>query len=58
MQNGWRLGTHAFDYNLDFFEIGALDDPAWKLEEPERRLLGPAVAARTGLWGNHGYEAA
>jgi hypothetical protein len=26
-QNGWDLTYHIFDYNLDFFEIGALDDP-------------------------------
>jgi hypothetical protein len=28
-QNGWNLTYHAFDYNLDFFEVGALDDPKW-----------------------------
>jgi hypothetical protein len=50
---------HIFDYNLDFFEIGALDDPAWKLKaEPQDRYLLRAGAARSGLWGNHGYEAA
>jgi hypothetical protein len=56
-QNGWQLSYHAFDYNLDFFEIGALDDPAWRLEDPKVRYLARAVAARAGLWGNHGYEA-
>jgi hypothetical protein len=58
-QNGWNLTYHVFDYNLDFFEIGALDDPKWKLEvEPPARYLMRAAAARAGLWGNHGYEAA
>lgn len=57
-QNGWDLTYHAFDYNLDFFEVGALDDPAWKLPEGSQRYLLRAGAARGGLWGNHGYEAA
>ena len=26
--NGWWLTLHVFDYNLDYFEIGALDEPA------------------------------
>ena len=58
-QNGWNLTYHSFDYNLDFFEVGALDDPSWKLKaEPKDRYLLRAGAARGGLWGNHGYEAA
>ena len=58
-QNGWSLTYHVFDYNLDFFEVGALDDPTWKLDvEPRLRYLERALAARAGLWGNHGYEAA
>jgi hypothetical protein len=58
-QNGWNLTYHVFDYNLDFFEIGAIDDPQWKLDtEPLLRYLHRAAAARAGLWGNHGYEAA
>lgn len=58
-QNGWDLTFHIFDYNLDFFEIGALDDPHWKLKaEPQDQYLLRAAAARGGLWGNHGYEAA
>ena len=56
--NGWKLTYHVFDYNLDYFEIGALDDPAWKLEDPKIRYVERALAARGGLWGNHGYEAA
>jgi hypothetical protein len=57
-QNGWQLTYHIFDYNLDFFEVGALDDPLWKTTDLEKRYLERALAARAGLWGNHGYEAA
>ena len=57
-QNGWDLTYHAFDYNLDFFEVGALDDPEWKLIDGPERYVLRAAAARGGLWGNHGYEAA
>lgn len=57
-QNGWSMAYHAFDYNLDFFEVGALDDDRWKLPDTEGRYLMRALAARGGLWGNHGYEAA
>ena len=58
MQNGWQLTYHAFDYNLDCFELGALDDERWKLPDTPARYLERAAAARAGLWGNHGYEAA
>lgn len=57
-QNGWKLTYHVFDYNLDFFEVGAIDDPKWKLEDPQLRYVERALSARGGLWGNHGYEAA
>jgi len=56
--NGWAMTLHIFDYNLDFFEIGAVDDPAWKLTDPAQRYAQRAAAAKGGLWGNHGYEAA
>ncbi len=57
-QNGWQLTYHAFDYNLDFFELGALDDDRWKLPDGPGRYLKRALSARGGLLGNHGYEAA
>jgi len=57
-RNGWALTYHAFDYNLDFFEVGALDDARWKLPDGPARYVQRAAAARAGLWGNHGYEAA
>lgn len=56
--NGWKLTFHAFDYNLDYFEIGALDDDRFKIVDPEVRIPERAAAARGGLWGNHAYEAA
>ena len=56
--NGWKLTYHVFDYNLDFFEVGALDDSRWKLPDSNLRYLVRALSARGGLWGNHGYEAA
>ena len=59
IQNGWMLTYHVFDYNLDFFEVGALDADQWKIEsQPEVRYTLRAGAPRGGLWGNHGYEAA
>jgi hypothetical protein len=57
-QNGWDLTYHIFDYNLDFFEIGTVDDERWKLPDGPVRYLVRAGAARGGLWGNHAYEAA
>ena len=57
-QNGWNLTYHVFDYNLDFFEVGALDEDRWKLPDDPDRYLVRALSARGGLWGNHGYEAA
>jgi hypothetical protein len=56
--NGWKLTLHAFDYNLDFFEIGALDDERFKIADPKLRIAERAAAAKGGLWGNHAYEAA
>jgi hypothetical protein len=57
LPSGWSLTTHAFDYNLDFYEIGALDAPEWKIASRNEAYLTRAVAARAGLWGNHAYEA-
>ena len=56
--NGWNLTYHLFDYNLDFFEVGTIDAPEWKIADPQVRIAERAVAAIAGLWGNHGYEAA
>jgi hypothetical protein len=56
--NGWTLTFHMFDYNLDHLGPGTIDDPAWKLQDRRASYLARALAARGGLWGNHGYEAA
>ena len=56
--NGWKLTFHAFDYNLDFFEVGALEDDRFKIADPKLRIVERAAAAIGGLWGNHPYEAA
>jgi hypothetical protein len=56
--NGWRLTFHMFDYNLDHLGPGTIDDPMWKMADRTVSYLARALAARGGLWGNHGYEAA
>ncbi|MFC6011532.1 DUF1254 domain-containing protein [Nocardia lasii] len=56
-QNGWQLTYHMFDYNIDFFEVGTIDSPEWKLPDTPARYLERATTARGALWGNHGYEA-
>ncbi len=56
--NGWNLTYHSFDYNLDYFEVGSLDDPAFKISDPQRRIVQRAGAALGGLWGNQAFEAA
>ena len=45
IQNGWSLTYHVFDYNLDFFEVGALDDPAWKLPDDPKRYVQRALGS-------------
>ncbi|MEV4614176.1 DUF1254 domain-containing protein [Kitasatospora sp. NPDC049258] len=54
----WTANLHLFDYNLDFFGPGTLDDPQWRIPDRRAAYLTRAVAARVGLWGNHAYEAA
>ena len=56
--NGWTLTFHMFDYNLDHLGPGTIDDLAWKIADRQASYLARALAARGGLWGNHGYEAA
>jgi hypothetical protein len=56
--NGWTLAFHSFDYNLDHLGPGTIDDPAWKMPDRHASYLARTLAARGGLWGNHGYEAA
>ncbi len=56
--NGWNLTYHSFDYNLDYFEVGSLDDPDFTIADPQRRIVQRAGAALGGLWGNQSFEAA
>ena len=56
--NGWMISFHIFDYNLDHLGPGTIDDPEWKMVDRKASYLARALAARGGLWGNHGYEAA
>ena len=53
----WTLNIHLFDYNIDFFEVGTIDEPEWRHDDAATRYAVRAAAARGGLWGNHGYEA-
>ncbi|MGW8888223.1 DUF1254 domain-containing protein [Streptomyces sp. NPDC055749] len=53
----WESNPHLFDYNLDHFGVGTIESPEWKIADREASYLVRAVAARTALWGNHGYEA-
>lgn len=55
--NGWQVTTHTFDYSLDTFEVGTIDAPEWRIADRTQAYALRAVAARAGLWGNHGYEA-
>ncbi len=55
--SGWQLTTHTFDYSLDTFEVGTIDAPEWRIADRTQAYALRAVAARAGLWGNHGYEA-
>ena len=34
-----EVTLHAFDYNLDFFEVGALDDDQFKIADPKLRIV-------------------
>ncbi|MFC9787082.1 DUF1254 domain-containing protein [Rhodococcus sp. NPDC127528] len=56
--NGWHLAYHAFDYNDDYFEIGTINSPEWRIGDRAKAIGLRAAAALGGLWGNHGYEAA
>jgi hypothetical protein len=55
--NGWQNSKHVFDYNLDYFELGTINDPEWIIADRKVAYVTRALAARAGLWGNHGYEA-
>ena len=54
---GWTSALHMFDYNMDHLRLGTIDAPEWKIADRSKAYVTRAVAARAGLWGNHGYEA-
>ncbi|MCX4848224.1 DUF1254 domain-containing protein [Streptomyces sp. NBC_00893] len=54
---GWVMEPHLFDYNLDHYGVGTIDSPEWRIADREASYLTRAVAARSALWGVHGYEA-
>jgi hypothetical protein len=54
---GWTSALHLFDYNLDHLGLGTIDVPEWKIADRREAYVLRAMAARAGLWGNHGYEA-
>lgn len=56
--SGWSSTLHVFDYNTDRLGPGTLDDPQWKISDRAKAFGTRMIAARAGLWGNHGYEAA
>jgi hypothetical protein len=56
--NGWSSAIHSFDYNTHSLGIGTIDAPEWRIDDRQRAFATRAGAARGGLWGNHGYEAA
>jgi len=54
----WQQNYHVFDYNVDFFEVGTINAPEWKIADRAEAITARAAAALAGLWGNHAYEAA
>jgi hypothetical protein len=54
---GWTSAMHYFDYNRFRLGFGTIDSDDWKIAEPKQAYAFRAVAARAGLFGNHGYEA-
>lgn len=53
----WQISLHLFDYSVDSLGVGTVDEPGWEIGDRHASYLVRAVAARTGLWGNHAYEA-
>ncbi|MCW4353520.1 DUF1254 domain-containing protein [Hoyosella sp. YIM 151337] len=55
--SAWQMNRSLFNYNLDFFEVGTLQAPEWRISDRAEAYTVRAIAARIGLWGNHAYEA-
>lgn len=56
--NGWDMNFQAFDYNNQFFEIGALSNSQYIIANRQQAILTRALSALGALWGNNAYEAA
>lgn len=52
----WQTNPHLYDYNLDWFGVGTIGSPEWKIADRQESYMLRAVAARTALWGSHDYE--
>lgn len=56
--NGWDMNLQAFDYNNSFFEIGAISDSQYIIQDRKNAIVTRALSAVGALWGNNAYEAA
>ena len=56
--DGWNSLIDLFNFNRDHFGRGVINSKNWIIENLNDAVERRAIAARIGLWGNHGYEAA
>ena len=56
--DGWNSLIDLFNFNRDHFGRGVINSKNWIIENLNDAVEQRAIAARIGLWGNHGYEAA
>ena len=56
--DGWSSLIDLFNFNRDHFGGGVINSKGWVIENLKDAVDHRAIAARIGLWGNHGYEAA
>lgn len=56
--NGWDMNLQAFDFNNTYFEIGALSDEKYIIQDRSIAIKTRALSALGALWGNNAYEAA
>ena len=56
--DGWNSLIDIFNFNRDHFGRGVINSKNWIIENLNDAVERRAIAARIGLWGNHGYEAA
>ena len=56
--DGWNSLIDLFNFNRDHFGSGVINSKNWIIDNLNDAVGHRAIAARIGLWGNHGYEAA